>query len=174
MASESARCPAQEVLIFKDFTQEEWRLLALPQKELYKEVMLENAWNLLSVGLAVSRRDAISHLEQREAPWMLEQEDLRNCCSEREIRPEMKATPAEVGLSVEETGPERFVSGGPDSLPCRELGVESQNPSLVGHQRMHPEEKPGEHNQCGKTFMARASLVPEAIHTGEKPHERKC
>uniref|UniRef100_A0A5F8GZS6 Zinc finger protein 883-like n=1 Tax=Monodelphis domestica TaxID=13616 RepID=A0A5F8GZS6_MONDO len=63
-----------------DFTREEWCLLSPPQKELYKEVMLENARNLFSVGLAVSRGDVISYFEQREAPWMLEQEDLGIGC----------------------------------------------------------------------------------------------
>ncbi|XP_027713821.1 putative protein ZNF720 [Vombatus ursinus] len=63
-----------------DFTQEEWSLLDHPQKALYKGVMLENAWNLLSLGLPVPREDVVSYFEQKEAPWMLEQESLRSCC----------------------------------------------------------------------------------------------
>ncbi|XP_072453156.1 zinc finger protein 74-like isoform X4 [Notamacropus eugenii] len=75
---------SQEAVTFKDvavdFTQEEWGFLDHPQKELYGEVMLEDAWNLLSLGLPVPREDVISYFVQRKVPWMLEQEVLWSHC----------------------------------------------------------------------------------------------
>ncbi|XP_030793669.1 zinc finger protein 484-like [Rhinopithecus roxellana] len=67
----------QESVSFKDvtvdFSRDEWQQLDLAQKSLYREVMLENYFNLISVGCQIPKPEVIFSLEQEE-PCMLDGE----------------------------------------------------------------------------------------------------
>ncbi|KAL0604666.1 Zinc finger protein 69-like protein [Plecturocebus cupreus] len=97
---------SQELLTFKDvsidFTQEEWGKLTPAHQNLYREVMLENYSNLVSVGYQLSKPSVISQLEKGEEPWMTEKEGPGDPSSDLKNKTETTESTAKSTISQEQ------------------------------------------------------------------------
>ncbi|XP_062948107.1 neurotrophin receptor-interacting factor homolog isoform X1 [Cynocephalus volans] len=91
-----------EPVTFEDvtlgFAPEEWGLLDLKQKTLYREVILENYRNLVSVEHQLSKPDVVSQLEETEEFWLTERGILQDTfpeCLGTQLEPQLDPLPAE-------------------------------------------------------------------------------
>nr|XP_012630541.1 zinc finger protein 181 isoform X2 [Microcebus murinus] len=73
-----------------DFSHEEWRWLDSAQRDLYKEVMVQNYENLVSLGLSITKPYVITLLEDGKEPWIVEKKLSKGMFADWESRWENK------------------------------------------------------------------------------------
>ncbi|XP_045387860.1 neurotrophin receptor-interacting factor homolog isoform X3 [Lemur catta] len=102
MASRLPTAWSCEPVTFEDvilgFNREEWGLLDLQQKSLYRKVMLENYRNLVSVEHQLSKPDVVSQLEEAEEFWLVERGIPQDTFPEYpgpQLNPELDSLPAQ-------------------------------------------------------------------------------
>uniref|UniRef100_A0A8C6R231 Zinc finger protein 92 n=1 Tax=Nannospalax galili TaxID=1026970 RepID=A0A8C6R231_NANGA len=186
------RAKSKVSLSFEDvsvcFTKVEWKLLTLKQRILYKQVMLENYNNLVSVGLAVTKPHMVSQLERGERPWVEEGRAgtaAGPCAGDNTVA--SNPNPSGRGLlgdtirrpltfrhnQKKHIGRPQYPRGPDRRYLCQQCGKSfSRSSNLIKHRVIHSGEKPFECSDCGKLFRRSLALLEhQRIHTGDKPYE---
>ncbi|KAM6472037.1 uncharacterized protein PHA67_003319 isoform 5-T6 [Liasis olivaceus] len=186
--------PTQDPITFEDvavlFSEGEWALLNFDQKSLYKEVMLENARNVVSLG---DGRETENDKKQAVEPSKTAKTEMRGEIFGNQWEPQgPKGNQLNREVEKSLTFPyacrehEKRYNGnfppilhqdfdtGDKKYKCMECGKSfSKNSNLTAHKKTHTVEKPYKCMECGKSFRRNNNLTShKRIHSGEKPY--KC
>ncbi|XP_055148433.1 zinc finger protein 789 isoform X1 [Symphalangus syndactylus] len=195
----------KELLSFEDvamyFTREEWGHLSLGQKDLYRDVMLENYRNMVLLGFQFPKPEVICQLENWDEQWILDLPRAGNrkasgsACPGSEARHKMKKlTPKQkfsedlesykISLVMQESAEKlseklhkckEFVDSCRLTFPTS--GDEYsrgflQNLNLIQDQNAQTRWKQGRYDEDGKPFNQRSLLLGhEQILTRAKSYE---
>ncbi|XP_040489670.1 zinc finger imprinted 2 [Ursus americanus] len=188
MSDNPSSAGSQELVTFKDvvvdFSPEELTYLSAAQRNLYREVMLENYRNLVSLGYQFSKPDIISQLEEEESRVM-EEDSNAEICQDGEKRPKTKDLTPEQSLPMEESplgaGMEDRMVGNFCSVCVRESSpddpsdlyqVNQQKPSS-SVTMSEPKTRAQERSQDSDDFERRSDLTKQSEGSPGKD-SREC